>query len=136
AYTSLNPRLGFHRANFARWGSALRRRIVIAVILIAVAIFVARLVVVAGDFSAVATAARFDSLRDDHTALRAFLRRMPKGGDLHVHLSGGVYAERLIAWAAQDGLCLRRSDMSIVDPPCDNAAGLVPMSEVVQDQSS
>jgi adenosine deaminase len=113
----------------------LRRRIVIAVILIAAAIFLVRLGMVAGDFSAVVTAAKFDELRDDHTALRAFLRRMPKGADLHVHLSGGVYAERLIAWAAQDGLCLRGSDMTIVDPPCDNAAGLAPMSEVVQDQS-
>jgi adenosine deaminase len=114
----------------------LRRRIVIAVILIAGATLAARLFVVAGEFSTIITAAKFESLRDDHTALRAFLRRMPKGGDLHVHLSGGVYAERLIAWAAQDGLCLRRSDMSIVDPPCDTAAGLAPVSDLVQDQSS
>jgi len=114
----------------------LQRRIVIAVILIAAAILVARLVIVAGDFSAIVTAARFDELRDDRTALRAFLHRMPKGGDLHVHLSGGVYAERLIAWAVEDGLCLRRSDMSIVDPPCDSAAGVATMSDVVGDQSS
>jgi len=114
----------------------LQRRIVIAVILIAAAILVARLIIVAGDFSTVVTAARFEELRDDYTALRGFLRRMPKGGDLHVHLSGGVYAERLIAWAVEDGLCLRRSDMSIVDPPCDSAAGVATMSDVVGDQSS
>ena len=112
----------------------MRRRTVIAVILIAAAILLARLVVVAADFPAVATAARFEGLRDDHTALRAFLRRMPKGGDLHVHLSGGVYAEHLIGLAVQDGLCLRKSDMSIVDPPCDAATGTAPMSEVVRDQ--
>jgi len=117
-------------------GATLQRRIVIAVILIAAAILVARLVIVAGDFSAIVTAARFDELRDDRTALRAFLHRMPKGGDLHVHLSGGVYAERLIAWAVEDGLCLRRSDMSIVDPPCDSAAGVATMSDVVGNQSS
>jgi adenosine deaminase len=114
----------------------LRRRIVIAVILIAAAIFLARLAVVAGDFSTVVTAARFDEVRDDYTVLRGFLHRMPKGGDLHVHLSGGVYAERLIAWAVEDGLCLRRSDMSIVDPPCDSAAGVATMSDVVGNQSS
>ena len=113
----------------------MRRRTIIAVILIAAAILLARLVVVAADFSTVVTAATFEALRDDHTALRGFLRRMPKGGDLHVHLSGGVYAERLIAWSAQDGLCLRKSDMSMVDPPCDNAAGIAPMSEVVRDQT-
>jgi len=114
----------------------LRRRIVFALILIAAAILITRFVIVVRDFSTVIAAAKFEQIRDDHTALRAFLRRMPKGGDLHVHLSGGVYAESLIAWAAEDGLCLRHSDMSIVGPPCDTAAGLVPMSEVVQDQSS
>jgi adenosine deaminase len=112
----------------------LRRRTVIAVILVAAAILLTRLVIVAADFSAVATAATFETLRDDHAALRAFLRRMPKGGDLHVHLSGGIYAEHLIGLAVQDGLCLRKSDMSIVDPPCDTAAGLTPMSEVARDQ--
>jgi adenosine deaminase len=112
----------------------LRRRIVIAVILLAAAILVARIIIVAAGFSTVVTAARFEAVRDDHTALRAFLRRMPKGGDLHVHLSGGVYAEDLIGLAVQDGLCLRKSDMSMVDPPCDNAAGLPPIAEVVHDQ--
>jgi adenosine deaminase len=112
----------------------LRRRTVIAVILVAAAILLARLIVVAADFPTVVTAATFETLRDDHTALRAFLRRMPKGGDLHVHLSGGVYAERLIGWAAQDGLCLRVADMSIVEPPCDRAAGMETMSDVVRNQ--
>jgi adenosine deaminase len=114
----------------------LRRRIVLAVILIAAAILVARFVIVVSDFSTIITAEKFEQIRDDHTTLRAFLRRMPKGGDLHVHLSGGIYAERLIVWAAQDGLCLRRSDMSIVGPPCDSAAGTVPVAEIVGDQSS
>jgi adenosine deaminase len=50
------------------------------------------------------TAARFSTLRNDHTALRAFLQRMPKGADLYVHLSGAVFAEDLIAWAAREGL--------------------------------
>lgn len=113
----------------------MRRRIVIAVILIAAAVFVARLAVVAADFSTIVTATRFEVLRQDDTGLRAFLRRMPKGGDLHVHLSGGVYAELLIGWAVQDGLCLRGADMSIVDPPCDNAAGTTPMADVVHNQS-
>jgi adenosine deaminase len=65
------------------------------------------------------TAARFSTLRNDHTALRAFLQRMPKGADLHVHLSGAVFAEDLIGWAAQEGLCVRLSDATFVAPPCD-----------------
>ena len=48
-----------------------------------------RLFMVARDFDTAVTAQSFDTLRDDHPALRAFLYRMPKGGDLHVHLSGG-----------------------------------------------
>ncbi len=34
-----------------------------------------------------------DSLRDDHAALTAFFRKMPKGGDLHHHFDGSVYSE-------------------------------------------
>ena len=42
--------------------------------------------------------------------LYAFLRPFPKGGDLHMHLSGAVYAETFIAEAAQQGLCVAPVD--------------------------
>src|SRR5882757_9543264 len=38
--------------------------------------------------------------------LRNFLVRMPKGADLHNHLSGAIYAETWIRDAAEDGLCV------------------------------
>ena len=38
--------------------------------------------------------------------LRAFLVRMPKGADLHYHLTGGVYAESWIRAGAEDNLCV------------------------------
>ena len=38
--------------------------------------------------------------------LRQFLKKMPKGADLHYHLSGGVYAETFIRDAVEDGLCI------------------------------
>src|ERR1700753_535635 len=38
--------------------------------------------------------------------LRAFLWRMPKGGELHFHLTGAVYAETLLRNAAEDYLCI------------------------------
>jgi len=63
------------------------------------------------------TAARFAALRDDYPALRAFTRAMPKGADLHVHLSGAVYAEDFIAWAAAANLCVQRADKKIVTAP-------------------
>jgi len=111
------------------------RRILLAAALVAIAVLFVRVVVVARDFSAAVTAVRFEALRSDHTALRAFLRRMPKGGDLHVHLSGAVYAERVIGFAVLDGLCVRLSDLSIVEPPCERERGLLPASETQRDQA-
>ena len=52
------------------------------------------------------TSARFDAIRDDRTLTRSFLQAMPKGADLHTHLSGAVYAEAYIRWAADPDLQL------------------------------
>jgi adenosine deaminase len=70
-------------------------------------------------------ARRFEAIRKDPVALRAFLRAMPKGGDLHYHLSGGIYAESFIGWAAEDGLCVETSTLVIVGDrePCDQEKG-------------
>ena len=38
----------------------------------------------------------FESIRDNSAALTAFFAEMPKGGDLHNHFSGSVYAETYI----------------------------------------
>ena len=40
-----------------------------------------------------ATARYFASIRNNPSLLLAFLADMPKGGDLHNHLSGAIYAE-------------------------------------------
>ncbi len=39
-------------------------------------------------------------------ALHAFLQEMPKGADLHMHLSGAIYAETFLDEAAADGVCV------------------------------
>ena len=44
--------------------------------------------------------------------LHAFLERMPKGADLHMHLSGAVYAETFLDEAASDGLCVDTATLS------------------------
>jgi adenosine deaminase len=62
----------------------------------------------------------FESVRNQPLLLHAFLQQMPKGGDLHNHLSGAVYAESFIKWAAEDGLCVDRSALSLSQPPCDS----------------
>ena len=85
------------------------------------------------------TAARFSALRADHTQLRAFLRAMPKGADLHVHLSGAVYAEdfdRLGGGGTE--LCVQRPDYKIVPPDsqqqCDEPRTR-PAADALTDQS-
>jgi adenosine deaminase len=60
----------------------------------------------------------FDAIRSEPPLLGAFLRQMPKGGDLHNHLSGAIYAESYIAWAAHDGLCVDKQAMALTRPPC------------------
>ncbi|MEA5470961.1 adenosine deaminase [Spirulina sp. 06S082] len=57
-------------------------------------------------------AAWFESNRDRPTKLRAFLQRMPKGGDIHSHLSGAVYAESYLEWAAEEGYCVNTDTLS------------------------
>ena len=61
-------------------------------------------------------------------ALRAFLAEFPKGADLHVHLSGAVYAESFIRAAGEDGLCVDPAALSFAKPPCD--APLIPASQL------
>jgi len=53
-----------------------------------------------------ATAQKLESLRDNPSALYQFLKTMPKGADLHNHISGAVATERLIEWAIEDNLCV------------------------------
>jgi adenosine deaminase len=48
--------------------------------------------------------------------LRAFLYRMPKGADLHSHLSGAIYAESWIRAAGEDHLCVDTKTLAFVRP--------------------
>jgi adenosine deaminase len=79
-----------------------------------------------------ATARYFSSIRAEPSHLLAFLNQMPKGGDLHNHLSGAIYAESYLRWAAEDNQCLATATMTIVDAPCDSSAGLPTVSEVLR----
>jgi hypothetical protein len=69
------------------------------------------------------TARRFESIRGDPVTPRAFLRALPKGGDLHNHLGGAIYAESYLRWAAEDGLCVDTRTHTILGDrePCDAA---------------
>jgi adenosine deaminase len=69
-------------------------------------------------------AARYmNSVRRDPSLLLNFMQQMPKGGDLHNHLSGSVYAESYIRWAVDDGLCVDAKSFTLLEPPCETVAG-------------
>jgi adenosine deaminase len=72
------------------------------------------------------TASYLDSVRNQPSLLLAFLHDMPKGGDLHNHLSGSTYAEDMIDWAASDNYCIDRTTSRLLSPPCDNCAKYTP----------
>jgi len=62
------------------------------------------------------TARAYETTRANPLDLHAFLVRMPKGADLHYHLSGGIYAESFIRVAAEEGLCVDLASHSFVRP--------------------
>jgi adenosine deaminase len=80
------------------------------------------------------TAAYLESIRTDPdpTKLTEFLNDVPKGGDLHHHLSGAIYAESYINYAAEDGDCFDAT-FTIVAPPCDPAKGMSPATRAQTD---
>src|SRR5580765_4421091 len=53
----------------------------------------------------------FETARTSPSKLFAFLVQLPKGGDLHSHLSGAVYAESYIQWASESGACINTTTM-------------------------
>lgn len=77
--------------------------------------------------------AAFNRVRQQPPALWAFLKDMPKGGDLHSHLSGAIYAESMIDWAVQDGLCVDNKTLTALRPPCDGAAGRPEVKDALTD---
>ena len=63
---------------------------------------------------------RLAELRKSPPELFAFLYKMPKGGDLHNHLSGAIYAENFLAAAAEQHLCVDKATLALTPaPPLD-----------------
>jgi adenosine deaminase len=81
------------------------------------------------------TARYLDSIRSQPPLLDAFLRKMPKGGDLHNHLSGAVYAETYIQYAVQDGDCVDSLKLALVAAPCSATGGSLPAAQLLTRQS-
>ncbi|HZQ93791.1 MAG TPA: adenosine deaminase [Candidatus Sulfotelmatobacter sp.] len=76
------------------------------------------------------TTRHLDSIRKQPSLLLTFLHDMPKGGDLHVHLTGAIYAEDLIDWAASDNFCIDRTTSQLLGPPCDSCEKYKPKPSI------
>ncbi|MBH2003365.1 MAG: adenosine deaminase [Sphingobacteriia bacterium] len=55
----------------------------------------------------------FEKIRNNDAALTAFFSRMPKGGDLHHHYGGSVYAETLLAHAIEADFFVNAATMTV-----------------------
>lgn len=55
----------------------------------------------------------FEKIRNNEAALTAFFSQMPKGGDLHHHYSGSVYAEPILEYAITENFYLNIETMMV-----------------------
>ncbi len=70
-----------------------------------------------------AAASAFEAVRNDPVRLRAYLAEFPKGGELHSHTSGAVYAEDYLRWAVEQELCVSPDTLRLSEAPCASGAG-------------
>ncbi len=81
------------------------------------------------------TSDHLDAIAGDAAQLAAFLRAVPKGGDLHNHLTGAVYAETYLQWALADHDCIVPSTFAAVyASSCTASTQPVPTSGTFYDQ--
>jgi adenosine deaminase len=72
-----------------------------------------------------------EKVRHDPALLYKFLLAMPKGGDLHMHLAGAVYAEVMLKFGAEANDCVEVTTFVATLPPCK--AGERPIADAQHD---
>ncbi len=77
---------------------------------------------------------RLAQAKKNSLELYAFLYRIPKGGDLHNHLSGAIYAENFIDAAAEKHLCVDKATMALL-PTTTCSAGQVDAAAIRTDSA-
>src|ERR1035438_3414870 len=55
----------------------------------------------------------FEHIRNNTAELTAFFSQMPKGGDLHNHYSGSVYAETYINYVVQQDYVINTNTLEV-----------------------
>ncbi|OJT18211.1 adenosine deaminase [Archangium sp. Cb G35] len=67
--------------------------------------------------------------------LSLFMTLMPKGGDLHHHYSGAIYAEQYLEWVDKQGYCVDKASSKIQKHRPD-AKGCVSAQDVIADEEA
>ncbi|MDQ2855394.1 MAG: adenosine deaminase [Acidobacteriota bacterium] len=73
------------------------------------------------------TARYLETIRKSPPQQLAFFLAMPKGADLHNHLSGSIYAESYIQWASDKGACVNTKTFVLAQAPCDSNPDMMPV---------
>jgi adenosine deaminase len=99
------------------------------------AVLVAALLALAAPLAARAdergAAQALERFRDQPARLQPFLYAMPKGADLHMHLSGAVYAEAMLRFGARAGACA--DTVTFVASPAPCVPGQRPLLDAFSD---
>jgi len=70
----------------------------------------------------------FEKIRENGAALTAFFQQMPKGGDLHNHYSGSVYAETYIEDVVAKNYYINTYTLQVLPKPPAKADGWISLS--------
>jgi adenosine deaminase/adenosine deaminase CECR1 len=68
--------------------------------------------------------------------LSLFFTMMPKGGDLHNHYSGSIYAEQYLEWVDKQGYCIDKESSRIVTDKAKRTPNCVSAQELAVDNSA
>ena len=77
--------------------------------------------------------AYFEKIRTNEAALTAFFSQMPKGGDLHHHYSGSVYAETYIDFVVEQNYWINRTTLEVKDAKPDGSKEWTRFSSIITD---
>jgi hypothetical protein len=70
----------------------------------------------AGSLHAQTVDAYFQKIRKNEAELTAFIAQMPKGGDLHNHFTGAIYAETYVNWLIERDFCVDPQTLEVAKP--------------------
>lgn len=76
------------------------------------------------------TADYLQTIRDNRALLSAFFQQMPKGGDLHNHFSGSIYAESYFDYAVKSDFWVNLRTLELYDKAPATNADIKRFSEV------